>query len=126
MRVCDEQIREMQKLRGKDYAPTTIIKYKNTVLRLNQFLKYKYKRTDIFLYELNYYFISEFEAFLNTIRQLYWLNSTSVFSDKRTLIEDGTTYYPNGKFNVWRCIFNYSNDWMSNTVKFETLKMQSG
>jgi integrase len=64
MRVCDEQIAEMQKLRGKDYAPTTIIKYKNTVLRLRQFLKYKFKRSDIFLYELNYYFISEFEAFL--------------------------------------------------------------
>jgi integrase len=64
MRVCDEQIKEMQKLRGKDFAPSTIIKYKNTVLRLRQFLKYKYKRTDIFLYELNYYFISEFEAFL--------------------------------------------------------------
>jgi integrase len=64
MRVCEEQIAEMQKLRGKDYAPTTIIKYKNTVLRLRQFLKYKFKRSDIFLYELNYYFISEFEAFL--------------------------------------------------------------
>lgn len=64
MRVCGEQIKEMEKLRGKDFAPSTIIKYKNTVLRLKQFLKYKYKRTDIFLYELNYYFISEFEAFL--------------------------------------------------------------
>jgi integrase len=64
MRICDEQISEMQKLRGKSYAPTTIIKYKNTVLRLRQFLKYKYKRSDIFLYELNYYFISEFESYL--------------------------------------------------------------
>lgn len=64
MRVCGEQIKEMEKLRGKDYAPSTIIKYKNTVLRLKQFIKYKYKRSDIFLYELNYYFMSEFEAFL--------------------------------------------------------------
>ena len=64
MRVCEEQIKEMQKLVGKDYAKTTIIKYKNTVLRLKQYLKYKYKRTDIFLYELNFHFISEFEAFL--------------------------------------------------------------
>jgi integrase len=64
MRICEEQISEMQKLRGKSYAPSTIIKYKNTILRLKQFLKYKYKRTDVFLYELNYYFISEFEAFL--------------------------------------------------------------
>jgi hypothetical protein len=49
MRVCGEQIREMEKLKGKTYAPATIIKYKNTVLRLKQFVKYKYKRNDIFL-----------------------------------------------------------------------------
>ncbi|MBN1330784.1 MAG: site-specific integrase, partial [Candidatus Heimdallarchaeota archaeon] len=64
MRICNEQIKEMEKLRGKDYAPATIIKYKNTILRLRQFLKYKFKRSDVYLYELNYYFISEFEAFL--------------------------------------------------------------
>lgn len=64
MRVCNEQIREMEKLKGKSYAPATIIKYKNTVLRLNQFVKYKYKRSDVFLYELNYYFITEFEGYL--------------------------------------------------------------
>jgi len=64
MRVCDEHIKEMQKLKGKDYEQTTIIKYRNTVLRLTQFLKYKYKRKDVFLYELNFHFISEFEAFL--------------------------------------------------------------
>ncbi|MCF8381811.1 MAG: site-specific integrase [Bacteroidales bacterium] len=64
LRICAEQIKEMEKLKGKDFAPATIIKYKNTILRLKQFLKYKYKRSDIFLYELNYYFISEFEAFL--------------------------------------------------------------
>lgn len=64
MRICNEQIKEMEKLKGKDYAQTTIIKYKNTRLRLKQFVKYKYKRNDVFLYELNYHFMSEFEAFL--------------------------------------------------------------
>lgn len=64
MRVCGEQIREMEKLLGKTYAQPTIIKYKNTVLRVKQFLKHKYKRSDIYLYELNYYFMTEFEAFL--------------------------------------------------------------
>lgn len=39
MRVYGEQIAEMEKLRGKDYAPSTIIKYKNTLLRLKVFLK---------------------------------------------------------------------------------------
>lgn len=64
VRVCEEQIKQMEKLKGKDYAPATIIKYKNTILRVKQFLKYKYKRKDFHLYELNYFFISEFEIFL--------------------------------------------------------------
>jgi integrase len=64
MRVYDEQLEEMKKLKGKDFAPTTIIKYKNTQLRLKQFIKYKYHRSDMFLYELSYQFMSDFEMFL--------------------------------------------------------------
>jgi hypothetical protein len=51
-----------------------------------------------------------------------WLNSTPVFTGKRTCIEDGTSYYPNGKSDIWRCTWNFSDDWMSLTVKCETLK----
>ena len=51
MRICDEQIAEMQKLRGKDYAPTTIIKYKNTGLRLRQFLKHKFENSTTICYK---------------------------------------------------------------------------
>jgi integrase len=64
MRIYDEQLSEMNKLRGKDFAPATIIKYKNTQLRLKQFIKYRYHRGDLYLYELNYQFMSSFEAFL--------------------------------------------------------------
>ena len=64
MRVYEEQLSEMKKLKGKDFAPATIIKYKNTYLRLKQFIKYRYHRSDLFLYELNYQFMSAFEAFL--------------------------------------------------------------
>jgi hypothetical protein len=31
-----------------------------------------------------------------------WLNSTPTFTDKRTCIEDGAMYYPNGKVEVSR------------------------
>ena len=51
-----------------------------------------------------------------------WLNSTPVFTGKRTCIENGTTYYPNGKSDIWRCTWNFSDDWMSLTVKCESLK----
>jgi integrase len=73
MKVCNEQLKEMEKLRGKDFAPATIVKYTNTVLRIKQFLRYKYKRSDIYLYELDYHFISEFETYLKNKHN----NSTS-------------------------------------------------
>lgn len=66
MRICNEQLREMRKLRGKDFANSTIQKYENTTQRLRQFIRYKYKRADMFLYELDYNFISGFIAFLKT------------------------------------------------------------
>jgi hypothetical protein len=64
MRIYDEQLSEMNKLKGKDIAPTTIIKYKNTQLRLKQFMRHRYHRSDMYLYELNYQFMSSFESFL--------------------------------------------------------------
>jgi hypothetical protein len=51
-----------------------------------------------------------------------WLNSMSVYTGKRTCIENGTTYFPNGKSDIWRCAWNFSDDWMSLTVKCESLK----
>ena len=51
-----------------------------------------------------------------------WGNSTPKFTDKRTCIENGTFYYPNGDVNIWRTTWNFSDDWMSLTVKYETLK----
>jgi len=64
LNVYEEQLTEMKKLKGKDFAPATIIKYKNTQLRLKQYIKFKYHRGDMYLYELNYQFISGFEAYL--------------------------------------------------------------
>jgi hypothetical protein len=51
-----------------------------------------------------------------------WGNSTAVFTDKRICIENVNFYYPNGKSDIWRYTWNYSDDWMSRTVKCETLK----
>jgi len=52
-----------------------------------------------------------------------WLNSTPVYyTGKRICIENGTTYFPNGKSGIWRCTWNFSDDWMSLIVRCETLK----
>jgi hypothetical protein len=51
-----------------------------------------------------------------------WFNSTLTFTDKRTCIEDGATYYPNGKVEVSRWTWNFSDDWMYFIVNGENLK----
>ncbi len=64
MRVYDQHLKLMNRLLGKEYTKTTIIKYKNTRLRLSQYLRLRFKRKDIFLYELNFDFMKGFEVFL--------------------------------------------------------------
>ncbi len=64
MQVTDEHLKMMKKLLGKEYEQPTIIKYANTKLRVQQFLKQKHKRSDMYLYELNDNFLREFEHFL--------------------------------------------------------------
>lgn len=62
--LMDEHLIEMKKLLGKDYEQATIVKYTNTRLRLEQFLKYKYKHADIYLYDLNHAFITDWITYL--------------------------------------------------------------
>lgn len=64
MEVYSEHLDEMKRMVGKQYTKSTLIKYKNTKLRLSQFLRSKYKRHDIKLYELNNAFMSAFDFFL--------------------------------------------------------------
>jgi hypothetical protein len=51
-----------------------------------------------------------------------WLNSTPSFTGRRTCIENGVTYYPTGKVEIWRYTWIFSDDWMSLNVQGEVLK----
>jgi len=62
--VMNEYLEKMKSLKGKSYAQPTIIKYKNSQLRVSQYVKKRYKRNHIYLYELDYDFIDGFETFL--------------------------------------------------------------
>jgi len=48
-----------------------------------------------------------------------WEYSKPKFIDRRTCIEEGTTYFPNGKFNIWRNTWIFSDDGMSLFVTCE-------
>lgn len=60
---CDHYINMMKGL-PSEYAKPTLIKYTNTKLRLSEYMRAKYNRTDLFLYELDLEFIRGFEIYL--------------------------------------------------------------
>ena len=62
--LMNEYIEKMKSLKGKSYSQPTIIKYRNTQLRVSQYVKKRYKRSQVLLYELSYEFIDGFETFL--------------------------------------------------------------
>jgi integrase len=64
--LMEEYLKKMTSLKGQSYAQPTIIKYRNSQLRIKEYVKKRYKRNDIFLYELNYDFIDGFETFLKS------------------------------------------------------------
>ncbi len=64
--LMEEHIQKMIILLGKSYSQPTIVKYRNSQLRISQYIKKRYKRNDIYLYELNFDFIDGFEGFLKT------------------------------------------------------------
>ena len=64
--IMNEYLEKMISLKGKGYAQPTIIKYKNTQLRVSQYVKKRFKRNTLYLYELDYAFIDGFETFLKT------------------------------------------------------------
>ena len=62
--IMNEYLDKMKSLIGKSYAKPTIIKYKNSQVRVSEYVLKRYKRNHIYLYELNFEFIEGFETFL--------------------------------------------------------------
>jgi acyl carrier protein len=60
----------MKKLIGKDYVEVTVRKFHTTLLHLTGFIKWKYKTSDISLSQLKYDFITDFEFYLKTEKNI--------------------------------------------------------
>lgn len=61
---------DIKKLIGKDYSKATWIKYNTTQKHITEFLKWKYKISDINLKELNFEFITNFEFYLKAEKNI--------------------------------------------------------
>ncbi|MEL6730173.1 MAG: phage integrase SAM-like domain-containing protein [Bacteroidota bacterium] len=55
---------------GKDYARTTYVRFTTGLKHIREFLQYHYKREDIPLRKLDHAFISSFDHYLRTVRNI--------------------------------------------------------
>ena len=54
---------------GEGYAKTTYTKFLTTLKLTEEFINHKYRKDDLFLSELKYQFITDFEFYLKTVRK---------------------------------------------------------
>ena len=59
--------KQLQAKVGHGYAFGTLEKYTATCQKVENFIKYQYKRSDLFLDELDYQFITNYEVYLKTV-----------------------------------------------------------
>lgn len=62
--------KNMEKLIGKDFVKITVRKFHTTLVHLKAFVKWKYKLEEISLSQLKYEFITDFEFYLKTEKNI--------------------------------------------------------
>jgi site-specific recombinase XerD len=66
--IFQDHNRQMEALVGKEYARATAIRYQTTLKHLINFLKWKYKVSDIDIRRLDHEFVTSLEFYLRTVR----------------------------------------------------------
>lgn len=70
LEIFKEHNEEMYALIGKEFAPKTYDRYAAALRNVSEFLKYKYKMTDIAVDKLDYGFISSYAFYLKSKRNI--------------------------------------------------------
>jgi len=65
--IYQQHNREMEALIGKEYAPATLARFKTGLKHMQDFLKWKYKVSDIDIQEINHEFLTNYEFYLKTV-----------------------------------------------------------
>ncbi len=66
LKVFEYHNTQMEKMVGIDVVKATLVKFKTIKSKVESFIKFQYKKTDMFLEELSYQFITNFEFYLKT------------------------------------------------------------
>ncbi|MFH2144369.1 MAG: site-specific integrase [Bacteroidota bacterium] len=56
-------------LKGIDYSPETIERYETSLKHTQEYIRFKYKKDDLYINELNHEFITDYELFFKTNRK---------------------------------------------------------
>ena len=67
--IFQEHNDKVRQLVGKDFADGTRERYEVTYKHVHEFIRWKYKKEDLFLSDLNHAFITEMEFYLKTVRK---------------------------------------------------------
>jgi len=71
---------------GHGYAPGTLVKYQVTCKKVEDFIQYQYNRSDLFLDELDFQFITNYEVYLKSeVKNMHNTVSKSVSFLKRII-----------------------------------------
>lgn len=76
LQVFQEHNERVEGLINKDFAPGTVERYKTCYKHVQDFIKTKYKRTDVSLSDVTPMFVTEFDYYLKTTRKC--CNNTAV------------------------------------------------
>ena len=69
-------LERMEKLIPSKYTRSTLVKYTNTKVRVQEFIKKKIRRNDIYLYELDTMFMEDFDLWL---RETYKVSHNTIY-----------------------------------------------
>jgi len=69
LELFDYHNKQMAEKLGKDFAEATLTRYLTTYSHIKEFIKYKYRKSDMHLTELNFKFITDLEHYFKTIRK---------------------------------------------------------
>lgn len=77
---------------GIDVTKGTLTKYTTVLFHLKAFIKFKYKKEDVFLAHLNYQFISEFDHYFKTLTKLQNNTAVKYMGCLKKIIRIGLSY----------------------------------
>lgn len=95
LQIVQQHNEDIKKLIGKDYSRATWVKYETTRKHLTEFLKWKYRISDINIKELGFEFITDFEFYLK--------------SEKSIDVNTNAKYIKNLKKIIHECV---AKDWL--------------